>query len=96
LVEFFLNHTDISEYVTGSAQPKLNQAKLNEIRIPLPNSIAEIDRMVGIIEQNQVTTTKIKHLLSDQLSSLNATPAAILRKAFNGKLQGGPTCPRNQ
>ena len=35
-VELFINHIDISKYVTGSAQPKLNQEKLNGLMIPIP------------------------------------------------------------
>ncbi|MBP1934922.1 restriction endonuclease subunit S [Ammoniphilus resinae] len=35
-IEYFINNIDISRYVTGSAQPKLNQAKLNDIDIPYP------------------------------------------------------------
>ena len=35
-VEYYLNNLDISEYVSGAAQPKLNQANLNRIPIPLP------------------------------------------------------------
>lgn len=35
-IEIFINYIDISNYVTGSAQPKLNQAKLNGIDIPFP------------------------------------------------------------
>jgi restriction endonuclease S subunit len=35
-VEHILNMLDISPYITGTAQPKLNQAKLNQIPIPIP------------------------------------------------------------
>lgn len=35
-IKYFLNKTDISGYITGSAQPKLNQANLNSIRVWLP------------------------------------------------------------
>ena len=31
-LEYYFSSIDISEYVTGSAQPKLNQKKLNSIR----------------------------------------------------------------
>ena len=31
---FWLNNADLSEYITGSAQPKLNQANLNAIVLP--------------------------------------------------------------
>jgi type I restriction enzyme M protein len=35
-VEVYINQIDISEFVTGMAQPKLNQQALNAIEIPLP------------------------------------------------------------
>jgi restriction endonuclease S subunit len=35
-VEHYLNSISIANYVTGAAQPKLNQAQLNSIEIPLP------------------------------------------------------------
>lgn len=36
LVENYLNHTDLRDFLTGMAQPKLNKAKLDSIPIPLP------------------------------------------------------------
>ena len=35
-IECFVNAISIENYVTGTAQPKLNQAKLNSIPIPFP------------------------------------------------------------
>ena len=35
-VEYYIGLTDISPYITGTAQPKLNKEKLNRIPIPLP------------------------------------------------------------
>jgi len=35
-IELYLNSIDLSNYVTGAAQPKLTQASLNRIPIPLP------------------------------------------------------------
>lgn len=35
-IKYFLNKTDISGYVTGSAQPKLNKANLGSMKIWLP------------------------------------------------------------
>ena len=35
-VEHYIELTDISPYITGTAQPKLNKEKLNRIPIPLP------------------------------------------------------------
>jgi type I restriction enzyme M protein len=36
-VEIYLNSISLVNYITGTAQPKLNQAKLNNISIPLPS-----------------------------------------------------------
>ena len=47
-VEFFLNGIDLSPYITGAAQPKLNQKNMNEIRIPMPGK-TEIIKIVEII-----------------------------------------------
>ncbi len=35
-VEYYLNYNKIDRYLTGTAQPKLNQDKLNNIPIPFP------------------------------------------------------------
>ena len=49
-VEFYLNSIDLSPYISGGAQPKLNQKNLNSIPIPLP-SISEQERIVGILDR---------------------------------------------
>lgn len=36
-VEIYINQINIKEYVTGMAQPKLNQEALNSIEIPIPD-----------------------------------------------------------
>lgn len=36
LVEIYLNSIDLSKYISGAAQPKLNQQNLNKILIPVP------------------------------------------------------------
>jgi len=35
-VEMYLNSIDLTPYITGAAQPKLNQKSLNTIQIPMP------------------------------------------------------------
>ena len=37
-VEIFLNSIDLSQFISGGAQPKLNQKNLNKILIPLPEN----------------------------------------------------------
>ena len=49
-VERFLNLIKIDSYVTGTAQPKLNQAKLNSIPIPFP-PLETQEAFLGFIAQ---------------------------------------------
>ena len=48
-VDLYLNSIDLSPFVTGAAQPKLNQANLNTIPIPDPPA-AEKERIVAILD----------------------------------------------
>lgn len=49
-VEHYLNMIDLSEYITGAAQPKLNRENLNRIRINIPSSIEEQEKIVIALE----------------------------------------------
>lgn len=49
-VEFYLNAMDLSPYVTGGAQPKLNQKNLNRIPLTLP-PLPEQRRIVAILDR---------------------------------------------
>ncbi|MFV0617792.1 restriction endonuclease subunit S [Megasphaera sp. WILCCON 0056] len=47
-VEMFLNGINLRPYITGAAQPKLNQKNLSCIKIPMPGE-KEIHKIVGIL-----------------------------------------------
>lgn len=67
-VEFYLNSIDLTPYISGAAQPKLNKANLN--RIPIPNPAAEEKaRIVEILDKFDV-------LVNDLSSGLPAEIAA--------------------
>lgn len=66
IVESYLNMTNLQDFLTGMAQPKLNRAKLDIIPIPLPeeeeqqkiaNCLSEIDTMITQ-ESNKVKQLK--------------------------------------
>jgi type I restriction enzyme, S subunit len=57
-VEFYLNSIDLTPYISGAAQPKLNQKNLNSIRIPNP-SPAEKARIVDILDKFDALTNSI-------------------------------------
>ena len=49
-VELYLESIALDDYITGAAQPKLNQKALNSIPIPIP-PIQEQQRIVAILDQ---------------------------------------------
>ncbi|MEA3030344.1 MAG: type restriction enzyme protein [Sphingomonadales bacterium] len=65
-VETYLNNISLAEYVTGSAQPKLNQESLNRIEIPLPpletqrEIAAELEAERALVEANRELITRME------------------------------------
>ena len=57
-VEYYLNNIDLNPYISGAAQPKLNQKNLNSILIPQPY-ISEQKRIVSILDKFDKLTTSI-------------------------------------
>jgi type I restriction enzyme, S subunit len=49
-VELYLESIPIDDYITGAAQPKLNQKALNSIPIPFP-PLPEQQRIVGVLDE---------------------------------------------
>ena len=65
-VEYYLNNLDISEYVSGAAQPKLNQANLNRIPIPIP-PLSVQSRIVEILDKFTVMEAELEEQLQAEL-----------------------------
>jgi type I restriction enzyme S subunit len=53
-IEYYLNSIDLTAYISGAAQPKLNKKNLESIRIPNP-SLEEKDRIVAILDTNSIS-----------------------------------------
>ena len=47
-VEYYLNSIDLSNYISGAAQPKLNQKNLNMIKIPHP-TLEKQEQIVSVL-----------------------------------------------
>ena len=75
LVELYLNRMDLSAYITGQAQPKLNQKNLNQIQIPLP-SLQEQQQIVKQIEEIEYRIQTIEN----ELKTLPIKKEEILKK----------------
>lgn len=84
-IELFFNGKDITRFVTGTAQPKLTQANLNQIPVPLP-PLAEQHQIVAEVEAR---TTAIDHLeaeLDRQITRSSRLRQSTLASAFAGNL----------
>lgn len=57
-IEFYLNKIDLTPYISGAAQPKLNKKNLNSIKFPIP-SIPEQHRIVSILDKFETLTNSI-------------------------------------
>lgn len=59
-VEIYFSLIDISDNITGSAQPKLNQAKLNAMLIPIPDSslLEQYRKFINRIDKSKVVVQK--------------------------------------
>lgn len=84
--EFYLESIKLDEYITGTAQPKLNQKALNSIPIPIPKSADEQAKIVGGVESLQTDTQRLGTIYSRKLEALAALKRSLLHQAFNGEL----------
>lgn len=69
-VEHYINMIDVSKYISGGAQPKLNQDNLNKILIPIPSDKEEMSYIVDVL-------CKFEMLLNDLVNGLPAEMAAV-------------------
>ena len=85
-VEFYLESIKLDEYITGAAQPKLNQKALKAIPIPIPERIEEQAEIALSIEELQKETQRLTHIYERKLAALEELKKSLLQQAFNGEL----------
>ena len=76
-IEVFFSLIDISDHITGSAQPKLNQAKLNAMMFPVPSD-ERLDAFLRFIEQ----TDKSKLVVQQSLEKLETLKKSLMQQYF--------------
>jgi type I restriction enzyme S subunit len=86
LVEFCLENTKLDDYITGTAQPKLNQRALNSIPIPIPKSIRAQAAVVGNLESFSAETERLESIYRKKLAALDELKKSLLHQAFTGQL----------
>ena len=85
-VEYYLNSIKLDGFVSGMAQPKLNQTKLNTIPIPFPNSIREQEKIVQKLDALSLETKKLEAIYTQKIADLEEMKKSVLQKAFSGQL----------
>jgi len=65
-VEYYLNSIDLTPYISGAAQPKLNQKNLNGIKIPVPLQ-EDQEHIVSILDKFDTLTASISEGLPAEI-----------------------------
>jgi type I restriction enzyme, S subunit len=81
----FMNMIDLTLFVTGSAQPKLTQAALNRIHVPIP-SPDEQAQIIARVEAAFAWISKIASKYDGATRLIERLDQSILVKAFRGEL----------
>ena len=80
-IELFINATDLRPYVTGTAQPKMNQSKMNSIPVALP-PLAEQRRIVAKVHELMALCDRLEARLTAGLEVRGRLSESILHEAL--------------
>ena len=83
---YHLNHSDLTEFVTGLTVPKLNQGCLREIPVPVP-PLDEQQRIVGLLDEAFAGIATAKSNAEKNLQNARALFESHLQSVFT---QRGP------
>ncbi len=76
---------DVGDLVSGSTRGKLNQKVAAGIPVALP-PLDEQKRIGAILNEQMASAERAQTTLEEELETINALPAALLRRAFHGGL----------
>ncbi len=81
-IELHINAINLAKYVTGSAQPKMNQAKMNSIPIALP-PLAEQKRIVAKVDELMALCDRLEAQQQEREARHTALARASLARFAN-------------
>lgn len=79
------NEKKLEKRGSGSTFGAINRNDLEDLNIPLL-PLAEQKRIAAKLNENMVSAERLRADLEKQLHEINALPAALLRRAFNGEV----------
>ena len=86
---YYINVISLAKYVTGTAQPKMNQEKMNSIPVPLPplaeqnRIVAKIEELLPLVDRYEQAWTKLEDFNRRFPEDMKKS---ILQQAIQGKL----------
>jgi type I restriction enzyme S subunit len=84
---YHLNHSDLTEFVSGLTVPKLNQGSLREIPVPLP-PLPEQRRIVGILDEAFAGIATAQANAEENLPNARALFDSHLNEVFSKRGEG--------
>jgi type I restriction enzyme S subunit len=85
--EYYLNSIKLDEYISGMAQPKLNQKKLNSIPIPIP-PLSEQEEIVEVLDKAFAAIDQAKANIEQNIANAKELFQSKLNQIFSQKGEG--------
>ncbi|MBQ9281113.1 MAG: restriction endonuclease subunit S [Treponema sp.] len=82
-VMYFINAISLEDYITGTAQPKMNQANMNKIPVPLP-PLKEQDEIVNKVETLLAKVTPLENQIQDRKLLSDKLIFGIIKENLEG------------
>ena len=79
----FLDWRD--DQARGANIQNLRFSQLSKLEIPLP-PLDEQRRIAGVLREQMAVVETVRSAAEEELNTINALPAALLRRAFNGEI----------
>ncbi|WP_206017989.1 restriction endonuclease subunit S [Rhodohalobacter barkolensis] len=84
-IEYYLNSIKLDPWVSGMAQPKLNQRNLHSIPVPFP-PLEDQKKVVSGLDVLKNDVEAITEAYKNKINGLEELKKSILQKAFSGEL----------
>lgn len=82
-VMYFINAISLEDYITGTAQPKMNQANMNKIPVPLP-PLKEQEEIVNKIETLLAKVTELENQIQERKILSEKLASGIIKEKLEG------------
>ena len=82
-VMYFINAISLEDYITGTAQPKMNQANMNKIPVPIP-PLKEQEEIVNNVETLLAKVTTLETQIQNRKSLSDKLIFGIIKENLEG------------